>query len=164
MAKVEETKPVNKGGRPREWDRLELAEKMLEWSLLPDSTNLLGFSDIYCIPPQKVSCLARDDEGFRLAFQLVKARVGMRRERALSKGQLHLRAYDLNAAVYDYHLKEERRDEMAYQASLKKLEEEDTAEQKMINEKYLDLMAQMASLQAMALNKADTSKRAEDKS
>ena len=119
--KTTQDKPVNLGGRPRERDRDEVAALMLEWAKKPDSTNLNGFCITIDppIPPSKIGQYAREDEKFRLSYETVKSIIGQRREEKLSKGQLHVKAYDLNAAVYDYFLKEERRAEMAFEQGLK---------------------------------------------
>jgi hypothetical protein len=111
----------NEGGRPRERDRKQLAKQLIEWAQLPTSTNLLGFGISLTPPlsPQRLSEYSKDDPEFKEAVQLAKAIIGQRREQLVSKNQLHSKAYDLNAPVYDYYLKEERRDEFAYQQALK---------------------------------------------
>lgn len=106
-------------GRPRKWDRRELARKMLEWAIKDDSLNLNGFCASLILDPTMVTRYAREDEEFRLAYDATKAIIGKRREEKLTRGELHVKAYDLNATVYDRFLKEERQDQMRYEASLK---------------------------------------------
>lgn len=116
----------NLGGRPREYDRDQIAEEMIEWAQLPDSINLCGFSAKKLIPPSKITAWARECEKFRLSYEIVKAIVGERRERLLSSQQLHVKAYDLNAKTYDHFLKEEHKEEKTFESSLRK-EEDDKA-------------------------------------
>lgn len=97
--------------RPREHDRLAIALKLIEWAKLPDSINLNKFCVSYCnppIPPQSITLWAKECEQFREAYMIAKGFLGARREEWLQADLLHVKAYDLNAAVYDHFLKEER--------------------------------------------------------
>ncbi len=114
------------GGRPREWDRDQIGRELLEWGMLDDSINLNGFCCTRNPPldPSKITIWANECENFRKAYMAVKAFIAIRREKKLSDNTLHVKAYDLNASVYDYFLKQERRDQLAYEASLKSQEQE----------------------------------------
>ncbi len=105
-------------GRPREYDPKDMAEKILAWAELPDSTNLCGFSAFHMIPPSRVSTLAKQNDDFRRAFELAKSILADRREKYLSQELLHVKAYDLNATTYDFYLKEEKMEMAKHQASL----------------------------------------------
>lgn len=112
----------NLGGRPREHDRDQIANELIEWAKLDDSINLNGFC---CtreppIAPSKLTVYSNECPRFRQAYELAKAFLGNRRERKLSNNELHVKAYDLNAAVYDYYLKEEKRDQARFEAELGK--------------------------------------------
>ncbi len=107
-------------GRLPEYDREQAAEDLLEWSQLESSLNLNGFCAYYKVPPSYVSRWAKENEIFRQAYELAKARLGERRERLLSQDLLHVKAYDLNANVYDPFLKEERREQLQFEADLAK--------------------------------------------
>ncbi len=131
--------------RPKEWDRDHLFETMLEWSHKPDAVTLLGFCDIYEISPQKLSEFAKEKPEYHEAFSLVKARVGRRREICLSKGVLHTKAYDVNAKVYDHFAKEEYREDLAYQASLKTDQDQSISEE--TKELSTAIMKQIAKAQ-----------------
>lgn len=111
---------AKKMGRPREHDRDEIAEKMVIWAKKESSLNLCGFCAEVEIDPCKITQWATDCENFRKAYRHAKALLGERRERRLSEGTLHQKAYGLNAHVYDQFLKDEARDLIKYEADVRK--------------------------------------------
>lgn len=111
-------------GRLREHDRDKIAEDLLEWAKKEDSINLNGFCANKLIAPSKLSLWSKEDEFFRQAFEVAKSFIGERRERLLTNDMLHVKAYDLNAAVYDRFLKEERMEMAKYETLLKFVQEE----------------------------------------
>lgn len=151
-------------GRPRSNDRADIALKLVQWSKRDDAINLNAFCCEVDIVPQKLSEWAREEASFREAYQVAKAAVGARRELKLSRGQLHTKAYDLNAHVYDYFAKEERRDEMAYEASLKKAEEADSDDMTLIKMQHEALMSQIKLAQDTALKSERASSKTDNKS
>jgi hypothetical protein len=112
---------VDKGGRPRIHDRDQIALDMIEWAKLPDSINLNKFCCTREPPlaPSMITNWARECERFKRAYETAKAFLGARREEWLAEERLHVKAYDLNANTYDHFLKDERRAEKEYEASLK---------------------------------------------
>lgn len=98
-------------GRYRLHDREKIAEELIEWAKQPESTNLCKFCCTREPPmnPRKMSEWADEDDFFKEAYETAKAFIGGRREELLSKGKLHVKAYDLNATTYDYFLKEEKK-------------------------------------------------------
>lgn len=108
-------------GRPKEYDREAIAKALVEWAIKDDSLNLNGFCTTHdpLIPPPYLSIWANEDEQFSKAYNLAKAFLAVRRERKLKEGELHVKAYDLNAAVYDFFLRDERRKEKEHEAGLK---------------------------------------------
>jgi len=107
-------------GRPREHDRDEIAKKMIEWAKKENSLNLCGFCGEVEIDPCKITQWAAECENFRKAYRYAKTLLGERRERRLSEGTLHQKAYGLNAHVYDQFLKDEARDLIKYEADCRK--------------------------------------------
>lgn len=105
-------------GRPREHDRDKIADELVEWAQLDSSTNLNGFCATRFLAPSKITLWAKECDRFRQAYEIAKTAVGLRREQKLSDGTLHVKAYDLNAAVYDYFLKEERREQAKFESTL----------------------------------------------
>lgn len=126
MAKKPEANPV---GRPREHDREKIADDMIEWARKDDSINLNKFCAYYepIIPPSKISRWAKEDEEFRQAYESAKMFLAFRREEMLNNEMLHVKAYDLNATVYDYFLDEKKTETAKFEASLRK--EEDSKHQ-----------------------------------
>lgn len=110
------------GGRPREHNRDEIAEKLILWAKKDDSLNLCGFCADNLIAPSKIGMFARECEKFRLSLDITKSILADRREKMLSEGKLHMKAYDLNANTYDYFLKEEKREEKKFESDLKSKE------------------------------------------
>jgi hypothetical protein len=111
-------------GRLREHNREKIAEDLIKWATKEDSINLNGFCATKLIAPSKLSLWSKEDEFFRQAFEIAKSFIGERRERLLTNDMLHVKAYDLNAAVYDRFLKEERMEMAKYETLLKFVQEE----------------------------------------
>lgn len=108
-------------GRPREHDREAVAERLIEWAKQSNSINLNKFC---CTqePPLPPSTLLRwkdEDTKFREAYDTAKAFLGFRREEMLNEETLHVKAYDLNATNYDLFLREEKRNQLEFEAGLK---------------------------------------------
>lgn len=149
---------VNKGGRPREHDRDAIMEELVEWAKLPNSLNLNGFccSREPPISPSKITNWAKECPRFRQAYEEAKAFIAQKREQNLALGTLHVKAYDLNASVYDHFLKDERRTQLEFEAEIKKQLIEWEAKLKSENgtvdpntvEQFMSLMGQLSSLQS----------------
>lgn len=108
-------------GRPKEYDREAIGKALLEWAKKDDSLNLNGFctTNDPLIPPSYLSVWAKEDDEFSQAYEITKSFLAVRRELKLKDGELHVKAYDLNASVYDFFLKEERRKEKEHEAEVK---------------------------------------------
>lgn len=115
---------VDKGGRPRIHDREQIAKELIEWAEDSESINLNKFCCTRKPPlaPSMITNWARECDNFQRAYETAKAFLGARREEMLTENKLHVKAYDLNANTYDYFLKEERRAEKEFEASLKEIE------------------------------------------
>ncbi len=111
---------IIKQGRPREYDRDFIACELVLWAKKETSINLCEFCADKMLPPSKISIWAKECPNFRKAYELAKCFLGYRREQMLTKETLHVKAYDLNATTYDYFLKEEKRLQAEYEASLRK--------------------------------------------
>lgn len=105
-------------------DRVEMADRLVTWAKLSDSTTLLGFVEWYYDQFKDFACIdtlirwAREDEVFRRAYNYVKVMIGRRREQMLNEGKLHKSAYDFTRQLYDQAGKAEMREQMEYEASL----------------------------------------------
>ena len=113
-------------GRPIEYDLKVIAQELIDWAKKSDSINLNKFCALHdpIINPKRLSEWAKKDPDFMEAYEAAKSFLGFRREENLNSETLHVKAYDLNASVYDYFLKEERLEEKKLDASLKKESEE----------------------------------------
>jgi len=114
-------KPANPVGRPCEFDRVQVAKDMIEWAKQPDSININKFCALHdpIIPPATFTRWRDEDPEFRAAYECVKLFLAFRREEKLNSEQLHVKAYDLNATVYDYFLREEKLLMMKHESDLK---------------------------------------------
>jgi hypothetical protein len=111
---------MTKKGRPREWQREEIADTMLIWARKDRSFSLNGFCAEFEIDPTKISLWAKQDGDFRNIYNIVKAIIADRRERGVLLGILHNRAYQNNAQTYDYFMREELYEAMKYETELKR--------------------------------------------
>lgn len=148
-------------GRLREHDRNQIALDLIEWAQKDDSLNLNAFCALKMLPPSKISQWAKEDDFFRQAYEMAKAHVGARREECLRTGRLHVKAYDLNAPVYDYFLKEERRLQAEFESRLKQEEQATVKEEDKV--RFDAIMNQLSSLQS-ASNQATSKVSNVDKS
>lgn len=115
-------------GRPREHDRDQIALDLIEWAKKDDSINLNAFccSRDHPLAPSMITNWARECDNFKRAYEFAKTFLGVRREKLLNNGRLHVKAYDLNACTYDYFLAEEKREQKKFEASLEKDESKST--------------------------------------
>lgn len=138
---LEEFKKCIRSGRKPKYDRLEYAEKLIEWALKPDSRNLNGFCAENLIPYEYINRWARENEQFRLTYNTVMQIIGQRREEDLKSGKLHVKAYDLNAKVYDHVKRDADRNELEFELRLKKeLEKEDKSK---VDGRLLELLSEL---------------------
>lgn len=108
-------------GRPRLYDREKLAESIIEWAKKDSSMNLNAFcyeNDLD--PDQVIDWAAEKGTDFSRAYRIAKSFIAVRREERASSGQLHQKAYAINADVYDRILRAERREEKRFDAELNK--------------------------------------------
>jgi hypothetical protein len=147
-------------GRPREYNLEEIAKKLVEWAQKEDSVNLNGFCADNGYVPSYITRWARENETFCAAYEYSKACLGKRRERKLSNNELHVKAYDLNATVYDHFLKDEKRLNAEFEAKLKV--QTDIAVNDAISQKYDQFMDMLKTGQERAI--ADSNSKADTKS
>lgn len=133
-------------GRLRKHDRSQIALDMLDWAKKEDSINLNAFCAMQELTPSKLSQWSKESELFRQAHEISKAHIGARRETWLNTGMLHVKSYDLNASVYDYFLKEEKRLYAEFEALLKTQTENNVPDD--IKDMFKDTMNQLSSMQA----------------
>lgn len=146
-------------GRPRKHDREKIATELIEWAAQEDSLNLNAFCCTRNPPiaPSKITEWSKECENFREAYEAAKAFVGDRRERYLKEDKLHVKAYDLNARVYDHFLSDNHKSEKRYEKEL------ETELQKGISEDYEDKLMKIAAQLQRARDDFSSKKSMEDK-
>lgn len=115
---------LNHWGRPREYDRVKIANDLRAWAELETSLNLNGFCGDQRFSAKTMLEWVESDPDFSEAYEEVRAILAERRERKLSEQTLHVKAYDLNASVYDGFLRREKRAQAEFEESLKSKEKE----------------------------------------
>lgn len=98
----------NNGGRPVEYDKSAIAKKMVDWAKQEDSININKFCAYNDLPSRTFLEWVSADTEFSRAYDLVKTHLAFRREERLNSGELHVKAYDLNATVYDQFTRAEK--------------------------------------------------------
>jgi hypothetical protein len=138
----------NAGGRPQEYDRVKIAHDLIEWAKKPDSLNLNKFCAYNdpIISPHAMLRWCREDPEFRTAYDKAKTFLGFRREEMLNSGELHVKAFDLNATVYDAFNRAEKI-EMDDMVSARKQKELVTATQQDV-QRAEDIVKQLDKLQS----------------
>ena len=71
-----------------------------------------------------MNAMVNEDPDFSQIYNATKSFIAMRREQLLSKGLLHVKAFEMSNTVYDHFVKAERREQLAYEQSIKAVEEE----------------------------------------
>ena len=111
---------------PRSYDRDQMEKDLFDWAQKDSSLNLCGFCAKYNMDPDTLlKWVKADQDGFGRTYRLVKSILGDRREGKLRTGELHTKAYDLNAATYDMFMKEEKMALLKYESDLSKEEKAD---------------------------------------
>ena len=107
---MEQKKPF---GRPREHNREQIAIDIIEWAKKDDSINVNKFCAYYDppFPCRKLSEWSKECNHFRESYETAKNFLAFRREEWLNNENLHVKAYDLTAAAYDFVIKEERQEQ-----------------------------------------------------
>lgn len=139
--------------RPREHDRDKIASDLIEWAKLDDSINLNKFCALNELTPSKITDWARECNKFRGAYELAKTFIGYRREEKLTKNELHVKCYDLNASTYDYFLKQEKREQAEFESNLKKEEAKQASPEDSARlNALMDQLSSLRSSSAQAIN------------
>ncbi len=111
------------GGRPPEHDLEKLAHQLIEWSFLPDSLNLIGFSSPRRISVTKLPDFAVRDPKFREALNLAKENIAQNRFKASCAGLMPQVFYSRSEGMYDPLYHKYDREEKKFDSDLRKDEE-----------------------------------------
>ena len=137
-------------GRPPKHDWRAIFKDMDEFSKTDECMNLNCFVADHKsgVTPkmiiEKAAVYDTEDKYFSRTYDLVKSRIGKRREAKLSSGSLHAKAYDLNAKAYDYVLKHDSREEKTFEYELAKLQEQEKVSPEVM-ESFKAFMQQMST-------------------
>ncbi len=102
-------------------DRTQIAIDLVEWAEKDDSINFCKFCATKNIRPAKLTQWSHEDpEGFGEAYDIAKAHLGYRREEWLNSKQLHVKAYENNASVYDHFMGHDKREHAKFESDLRK--------------------------------------------
>lgn len=129
-------------GRPAE-DLIAMAKELIEWSYLPTSLNLIGFSSPRRFSVTRLPDWAAKDSTFSEALQFAKENIAQNRFRAACNKEMPEQFHTRCEAMYDPLYHKHVRDEKVFDASLSK---ESTNSEESI-EKLDDVMVYLKSLQ-----------------
>jgi hypothetical protein len=111
--------PLKKNGRPREYDREEMMDKLIEFADKDTSLTLGQFSAEYWIPSSSVLRFVDEDENFRKVYEICKNKIGHRRERLYAQGSIPQVSYTRYVRRFDCFLHAEERDDLKFEIETK---------------------------------------------
>ena len=100
-------------------DKEEWRLKLIAWGEKDNSHKLNEFSASHKIDPKRISDWAKACPRFAEALRYVKSMIASRREMYVNLGEMDKGNYNRYQKMYDYHLQEHEREEMAFEYSLK---------------------------------------------
>lgn len=112
----------NEGGRPGH-DLSLMGKELIEWSFLPDSLNLIGFSSPKRISVTKLPEWAEKDIEFREALRLAKENIALNRFKAASSNLMPQQFYTRSEGMYDPLYHKYDHSEKKFESDLRKQEE-----------------------------------------
>src|SRR5271169_2760023 len=89
------------GGRPKEYDLVQEAKELDEWSLKEDSINIYGFINPKPYVAQQITQFAKQCEEFSLSLNKAKQRISERREKLAANGSMYSGVWNRTARIYD---------------------------------------------------------------
>jgi len=109
------------GGRPQEYNRLEIGKEMLEWSKKPEALTVPMFATSKGLHSGILRQWCIDDKEFRALFLAAKENVGINRLKAVSNPDIKLDPgiYKQTMHFYDLDIKADVREEKEFEAQLK---------------------------------------------
>lgn len=142
-------------GRPREHDRKQIAQELLEWSTNPTAFNLIQFARPRLLNVNMLPNWAKEDDDFREALELAKQSIAMNRFEAAIEGALPFSEVHRNEADYDplrdrFQQREKRfdleieKEKIKYAAEMRKEIETEVMKQKEVE--FKDFINQISSL------------------
>jgi hypothetical protein len=154
---------ITRLGALSKYDRTLIFEHLLDWAILPTSSNFHEFCTTHepSFPPSFI----QDDfirqekdpdtkEMYENCLNLAKSFVAIRREELLAEGKMHPSVFNYVARYYDYYARQQQRSDLEFEHGLK------NTQTVVVPEEYLKhvslLMDQISSLKS-ELNMAKSS-------
>lgn len=146
------------GGRPAV-DLEQLAKELVEWSYLPDSLNLIGFSSPRRMSVTKLPHYASEDDKFREAFVFAKENISQNRFKASCAGTMPQQYFTRCEGMYDPLYHKYDRGERQFDSDLKKQENKDNS----LAPELIEKMDALMKINATQERKIDENKISDDK-
>lgn len=152
----------HKGGRPPIFDKLVIARELVEWAKKDDSINLNAFC-CWHEPPIAPNYLSQwskeqtlEGELISQAMYIAKSFLACRREAWVGSDKLNQKAFDRNATVYDLFLKQEERDQLEFESSLKSKELNTTSQADL--DRFESVMGQLLALRVRNIEESSNNR------
>ncbi len=116
----EELLKRRKGGPPRQYDPIKMADELIEWAKEEDSINFAGFCADRGYLPGLIWRLEKESDEFSYAYAIAKMKLAERRERLLNSDLLNYGAYQRYQSGYDPFLTKAEDDEKDKEAARRK--------------------------------------------
>ena len=106
------------GGRPREYDLVKLGEELVEWSKLPTSLNLIGFSSPRGFSVTRLPNWAEENKEFSYELSMAKENISQNRFQASCEKRMPESFFTRVEGFYDPLHHRHHRDEKKFDAEL----------------------------------------------
>lgn len=137
----------NQGGRPREYDRLEIAQQMVDYAKNnPDCLTVPTFAITVGIPTYKLRIWASECEKFRTLFLTARDIIAQNRLNSTLAGVLDSSIYRGTNHYYDYDIRDEIREEKTFDSGLRIQEKAGDAPTAAEEEAFKKVMAYYSNL------------------
>lgn len=107
-------------GIDKKHDREDYAAKLLEWAKKASSLNIVGFCAEYDLPVEYMSRWSKENDVFRQALMIAKAKLCDRQEHYVIMNRYDWRLHNRQLGYYNAAIREFDREEKAFEYSLKK--------------------------------------------
>jgi hypothetical protein len=106
--------------RPREYDREEIANEMLDWSKEPNSRCLGQFTSKRDIPPQYISHLCKESKYFSEVLSMVRMNLGLNRLELALQAKFPLDEVKRHEYRYNPFYRQDEREEFLFREDARK--------------------------------------------
>lgn len=158
---------VHPGGRPQEYDRIQIGKDFVEWAT--DNLEALTvpmFAGTIGIHSGIMRNWSRENEEFRVLFMQGKEQIGINRLKAAQQDLMDNSVYRAHIGNFDIDINEYMREEKSFEANLSK-DVQDSVNDKII-EHYGEFHQQLRQLREThsksTLNHADNTNNTDNKS